>query len=248
MISAVILTKNEENNIAECLDTLTWCDETLLIDDESDDETVKIATTYRARVVKNPMKDFSTQRNLGLNKAKNEWVLFIDADERVSGSLRDEIIKVVAEDTNNGYLIKRKDNMWGKWLRFGETENIRLLRLGRKTKGKWVGRVHETWQVKEPVGMLKEALTHYPHPTISSFLNEINQYSTIRADELKDNGVTVSFFEIILYPKGKFFMNYILKLGFLDGIPGFISAAMMSLHSFLVRGKLWLLWQNKSAQ
>ncbi len=250
MISAVILTKNEENNIVDCLDSVSWCDEILIVDDFSTDRTLEVVRNYgpRVKVFQRRLEnDFSSQRNFGLTKSRNDWVLFIDADERLSNSLKGEIQDLL-EDKNikeNGFYIKREDVIWGKNLKHGETGNIRLLRLGRKNKGKWSGKVHEVWNMEGGKGNLKNFLYHYPHPTIEEFLREINGYTDLRARELHEKGVTVKPWQIVVYPLAKFKLNFILKLGFLDGVEGLVFAIMMSLHSFLVRGKLWLLWQKK---
>ncbi len=111
--------------------------------------------------------------------------------------------------------------------------------------GIWEGRVHEVWKGKGRIGELQNVLYHYPHPNISNFLQEINLYSDLRAHELYDKKTKIHTWQVVLYPKAKFFHNYILKLGFLDGIEGLIIAVMMSFHSFLVRGKLWYLYQHE---
>lgn len=247
MISAVILTKNEEKNLQKCLEGLSFCDEVVVIDDNSTDKTALIAKKYGARVIHRALQDFSSQRNFGLEEAKGEWVLFVDADERVSKKLREEIQTAVIEN-KNGFYVKRTDFMWGRELGHGEVGNIQLLRLAKKGKGKWEGKAHEVWQIKGEIGILSSPLYHYPHPTISEFITEINHYSSLRAEELKEEGTRASFITIIVYPKAKFFMTYIVKLGFLDGVSGLVLATMMSLHSFLVRGKLWLLWQKHSGK
>ena len=135
--------------------------------------------------------------------------------------------------------------MWEKELRHGETANVKFLRLAKRNAGQWEGFVHEEWQVKGQIGQLKNPLLHYPHQTIKEFLADINFYTTLRAEELYQRGIKTRFWQIILYPKAKFMRNYFLKLGFLDGIRGFLIAMMMSFHSFFVRGKLWMLWQKK---
>lgn len=248
-ISAIILTKNEEKNIAGCIESLTWCNEVLVIDDNSTDKTVEIAKKTGARVFNHALgNNFAKQRNFGLNKANNEWVLFVDTDERVSLSLKKEITQCIYNSTNQyiGFYIKREDYLWGKRLKYGEAGNIWLLRLAKKNAGKWRGKVHETWQVKGSVGKLDNPFSHYPHPSIAEFLKEINFYTSLRAEELYGLNIKANFFSIIFYPKAKFLSNYIFKLGFLDGIPGLLIAILMSFHSFLVRGKLWYLWQKQT--
>lgn len=246
-ISAVILTKNEEANLEKCLASVRFCDEILVIDDFSADNTISIAQKHGAVVVQHALAgDFSQQRNFGLEKATEEWVLFIDADEVVSPSLREEIESRITnyESRITGYYIKRIDYMWGREIRHGEMGNMWLIRLAKKNAGTWKGVVHETWQVKGEIGTLKNPLQHFPHPSIGDMLAEINFYSSLRAEELYKANVHVSFLNIILYTKRKFLMEYIFQLGFLDGVPGLLLSLSMSFYSFLVRGKLWQLQQK----
>ncbi len=247
MISAVILTKNEEANISDCVKSLSWCDEVVVVDDNSKDRTIELVKKLNARVYTHPINnDFSSQRNFGLSKAKGDWVLFVDADERVSSSLAFEISNAIIFSSEfNGFYIKRRDVMWKKELKYGESGNMHLLRLGKKGVGKWEGKVHEEWEVKGNIGKLKNPIMHFPHKTFQEFLKEINFYTTVRAEELYKKGAKANFLSILLYPLGKFLFNFLLKLGFIDGMPGLIVALAMSFHSFLVRGKLWLLWQKK---
>jgi glycosyltransferase involved in cell wall biosynthesis len=245
MISAVILTKNESKDIKKCLDSVKWCDETIVLDDNSSDKTLEIAKKYNARIFNTALKgNFSKQRNLGLSKALNEWVLFLDADEVLSDSLIYEISNAVESGNKrmegfNGFFIKRVDFMWGKELKHGETGNKYFLRLGRKDLGLWKGAVHEKWVVKGKTGKLLHPIYHYPHENLEEFIKKINYYTDLRAEELKSKKVKVNFLSILSYPLGKFILNYFVKKGFLDGDRGIIHAIMMSFHSFLVRGKLW---------
>ena len=247
MITTVILTKNEDKNITDCIKSILWSDEILVIDDNSTDETVNIAKKLNCTVITHPLKNnFSEQRNFALQEAKGDFVFFLDADERVSDALCQEIISSVSLNSQyEGFYLKRRDFMWGKELKFGETGNIKLLRLGRKGAGRWEGNVHERWVMQGGTAEMSSSIQHFPHQTISEFLAEINFYTSIRAKELFKEGVRVSWLSILVYTKGKFLVNFVLKRGFLDGIPGLIMAMMMSLHSFLVRGKLWLMWHKK---
>ncbi len=248
-ISVIILTKNEEKNILDCLDGVFPASEIIIVDDYSTDRTLEVVSSLKKRNIKIFMRslnsDFSGQRNFGLLQAKNKWVMFVDADERVSRLLFDEIIKKIKEDDVSGLRVKRIDTLWGRRLEHGETGNISLVRLGKKDKGKWSLRVHETWKIKGRVGELDNELVHYPHQDVRAFLREVNYYSSIRAEELFKKGIRSSLVSIIIFPKIKFFLNYFIKLGFMDGTPGLIVALMMSFHSYLVRGKLWLLANNE---
>jgi glycosyltransferase involved in cell wall biosynthesis len=248
MVSAVILTKNEEDNIKECLSNLSWCEEIIVIDDNSTDKTIEIAKKTKAKVFSHALnRSFSEQRNFGLEKAKGDWILFIDADERVSSALWYEIMAITNDpiSKHQGYYLKRKDILWGKELAHGETGDIRILRLAKKNAGRWEGYVHEVWKIKGNTPTLQNPLIHYPHQTVKDFLAEINHYSDLRAQELFKKKIRTTKWAIVLYPCAKFFLNYVAKLGFLDGIPGLVFTFMMSFHSFLVRGKLWLLWEKE---
>lgn len=245
LLSAVVLTKNEENKIAGCLKSLSFCDELIIIDDFSTDNTLlKVKKFKKIKIFsRRLMIDFAAQRNFGLNKAAGDWILFVDADETVSQNLKAEILERIkgANGKINGFYLKREDIFLGRRLKFGETDQIRLLRLAKKNKGRWTGRVHETWKVEGRTDFLINPLLHYSHEDISSMMTKINNYSSYVAQSWKEQGRGMTFGEIILYPSAKFFLNYMLNLGFLDGSPGFIMAAMMSFHSFLARSKLYLL-------
>lgn len=248
MITAVVLTKNEEKNIADCLESLKWCDEIVVVDDNSTDKTLELLKKTKAKVFTRSLDgNFSSQKNFGLEKAGGDWILFVDADERITDALRYEIESTISNSLNtfNGFFIKRIDSIWGRQLKYGEAGSIKLLRLAKKDSGNWSGVVHEEWRVKGRVSLLKNPIRHYPHQSISDFLREINFYTDLRSKQLYDRGVRVYFWSIIIYPKGKFLLNYFLKRGFIDGMPGLVFAIIMSFHSFLVRGKLWILWQKK---
>ena len=248
-ISAVILTKNEEKNIKDCLKQLDWCDEIVVIDGYSTDKTVKLAKDLGARVYQRELEnDFSKQRNFALSQAKGKWVFFVDCDEKVGSGLKKEIISLIKKERGgdySGFYIQRKDKFLGSWLNYGETRAVSLLRLAKKDVGQWQGKVHEVWQVKGRVKKLKNKLLHIRNISTAEFLTRINDYSSLRADELFQQGQKTNFFFILTFPLGKFIHNYIIRLGFLDGLPGLAMALMMSLHSFLARAKLYFLWQEE---
>ena len=240
MITAVVLTHNDEAILPRCLKSLSWCDEIIVIDDESTDGTINIVKKFGAKVFIHPLHDdFASQRNFGLEKARGEWVLFVDSDEVVSEELAKEIQEGICE--NNGYLIKRKDFWGGTWLTHGEMGNIKLLRLAKKDAGKWEQPVHEEWKIAGNVGTLGHTLLHYPHQNVAQFLDEINRYSGIYARYLHSRGVKEPAWHIVGKPLAKFIVSYVWRLGFLDGTAGIVVAFMMSFHSFLVRAKLWKL-------
>lgn len=244
-LSGVILAKNEEVKITKAIDSLYFCDEIVVIDDSSLDNTAKVAKEHGAEVyLHNLNGDFAGARNFGIKKSRGEWVLFLDADEEISQKLADNIEKLVKKEKIGkvAYYIKRRDYWWGKELRYGEVLGARnkgFMRLVKKHSGIWVHPVHEVFQATSLVGSLSGYINHYPHPTAKEFLEKINFYSTLRAKELVRMGRSSTFITIILYPFGKFFLTYFLRRGFLDGPAGFAYAFFMSFHSFLVRAKLY---------
>lgn len=253
MISAVILAHNDEERLPKTLNSLSWCDERLIIDGKSTDKTREIAKKNGAIVYEHALNDdFAAQRNFGLSKAKGEWVFFVDSDEIVSEELKEEIIRVMDsrlvypdEGGNDnqvvGFYLKRKDYMWERWLTHGETSKVKLLRIAKKDAGKWVRPVHEIWEIKGAVGYLNNLLLHYPHENVAQFIDEINHYSTLNAKYLHERGIKSSVWQIVIYPSAKFFLDYFVYLGFLDGTAGAVMAILMGFHSFLTRAKLYLL-------
>ena len=249
-ISAMVLTKNEEKNIERCLKSLDFCDEIIIVDDYSTDKTIEIINNVGNKNLCSVHKrqlnnDFAQQRNFGLSKANNEWILFVDADEEVSKELKKEIVSLFHGSIvkENAFYLRRIDYFWNHELKFGEIKKVRI-RLLKKNSGTWMGNVHEEFRIKNSklkIAKLNNYINHYPHPTLKEFISDVNNYSSIRAEELFNRGTKTNVFEIIFLPFGKFIYNYFFNLGFLDGAVGFTYSFMMSFHSFLVRSKLYQL-------
>jgi glycosyltransferase involved in cell wall biosynthesis len=246
-LTTVILTKNAEKTLERCLKSVAFADEIIILDDSSTDKTKEIAHTYNANIIEHSLNDdFAQQRNKAMEQAKGDWLLFVDADEEVTPELVSEITSAISNTNQHqkvAYHIKRRDFWWGRELKHGEVSKVRqvgLIRLMKKDSGAWEGKVHERFVVNTgEIGTLQSFLNHYPHPTVSEFLQEVNMYSTLRARELYEQKVPSSMFHIILLPLGKFILTYFIKRGFLDGSAGFVYAFFMSFHSFLVRSKLY---------
>jgi glycosyltransferase involved in cell wall biosynthesis len=243
-ISAVVLTKNEEKNIEDCLKTLSFCDEIIVVDDNSVDLTPNIAKKISAKVFSRDMNmNYAEQSNFGMEKAANEWVLFIDADERVTEQLKNEILTSIK---NFGkeilvFKFKRVDYMWGKWLRHGEIGTFLSPRLVKKGPGKWKRRVHPYYSYMGLTKVLNNPILHYPHPTLESFIASVNRWSTWHAIANYEEKKRSNLFKIVFFPIAHFIKNYIFRFGFLDGMRGFVFAMMMSFHSLLSWGKLFIL-------
>jgi|SRR3989344_5529970 len=246
-VSIIILTKNEEKKIIDCLKNLKDFNEIIIIDDNSIDSTIEKIKSFDRTIkviVKSLDGSFSGQRNHGLSMAKNEWVLFVDADEIISQNLKKEIKETISSTNADGLFIKRKDKFIGRETGYGDLGNVWLLRLAKKNRAEWIGDVHEIMKVSGRTSNLKNPIIHSSHENLSEFIGKLNQYSSLRAAELNRHNAPSSFLLITFMPLGKFFYLYVLKLGFLDGIYGFIHAIFMSMYTFLVQSKLYQLKRN----
>lgn len=241
-LSAIVIAKNEKDNIVRCLQSLSFADEIVVVDNNSTDATAEMARYLKAKVITCTIEhNFSALRTVGMNYASGDWLLYIDADEVVSEELKKSIHEAIKKNTKQVYYIKRRDNWWGRQLKYGEVAtayNQGIIRLVKKGSGSWKHLVHEAFNSKFNSETLDGYIDHYPHPDIAHFIESVNLYSSIRAKELYEAGVRSNVFSLIFYPFGKFMYTYIGKGGFLDGAAGFVYSFMMSFHSFLVRSKL----------
>jgi len=237
-ITAVILHKNAPDMLERALVSVQWCRDILILDDCSQSLLAPLAKKYHATVYTRQLTSFADQRNFALHKATQPWVFFLDADETVSKALQQEIRHAICS-SHRGFLIPRQDTFLGKTLRFGETRAITFLRLAQKDVGQWSRIVHERWDVQGSVGVLHTSILHTPHQSISAFIDKINMYTQLEISERKLCGKTFSWFELFVYPCAKFIHNYVVRGGWRDGFPGFCMAYMMSLHSLVVRIKMY---------
>ena len=253
LISIVVLTHNSQKTIENCLDSLVDFSNVLVIDDESTDATLALCKNYTNVTVQSHQLhgNYANIRNFALLNAGTKWVFFIDSDEVMEQNLSRELINFENNQNDNSfvaYLIKRQDIFWGKKLKYGELQKASthgIIRFVKVDGGRFYGDVHEEFKPKGEVGRLEGNLLHYAHDSIASFLVKINNYSSIRANELNEKGKKSNYFQILFFPIGKFIYTFFLKFGFIDGAGGFVYSFMMSFHSFLVRGKLYLLQNSK---
>jgi len=246
-ISAVLATHNEAANLARCLDSVAGlADEIVIVDGESQDNTVEIAKKYHARVISRPnLANFHINKRLAIDEAKGDWILQLDADEAVSPQLAQEILAVTGSaDAANGYWIPRLNYFIGRFLTKGGQYPDYTLRLYRKGKGNLPAiHVHEQAEVEGPVGHLKSDLLHYGDPVFENYLHRFNRYSTLLADELvaKKQPVTVAaaFNYLFLKPPATFIKIYVRHKGFVDGFPGFVFALFSGLIHAVTFIKVW---------
>jgi len=241
-LSIVILTKNEEEMIGGCLRSAQGLGEIILVDDCSDDETLKIARKYTDRIFVYKMKDFSSQRNFGLRKARGEWIFYLDADERLTPQLRDEILSVVRNQESGirnqsvGFLVKRRNFFLGKEM---YPDKVHRLFLKKKLKG-WRGKIHETPVFQGKVGELKNPLIHLTHRNILSMLRKTLDWSEIEAEiRLKAGHPPVSWWRILRVMLTEFYHQFFQKKVWRFGTEGFIEGIFQIFSIFITYARLW---------
>lgn len=242
--SLVILTKNSENSLHDVVMSVPTADEVVVVDDFSTDDTINIAKKLGANVYKRELhNDFAKQRNYALSKTKNEWVLFLDSDE-VASKLLVKSIDNLNDIHVDGFFIKRSEVFLDKKLTSGEWGSMQLLRFGNKSRGIWKRAIHEYWDINN-TAVLKGEIIHTPNNSLSYLISKINRYSHIHAHENKREHKSASLVDVIAKPIGKFIANYIFRLGFRDGVAGFVYAVLMSFHSFLAWSTILIESQKK---
>ena len=231
-LSAVLITYNEERNLPAALESVRFCDETVVVDSGSTDRTREIAAAGGARVVRSePWPGFAAQRNLAADAARHDWILAVDADERVTPALRDEIQETRAAGfARAGYRIPRVAFYLGRWIRGTDWYPDPQLRLFDKTQGRWQGAlIHESVRVEGPVGRLRSELEHHPYVDISHHLRKIDSYTTLWAREAFAAGRRPGALEPIGAAGWAFFRNYVVKGGFRLGEAG-LTVSLLNTH------------------
>ncbi|PMP70323.1 MAG: glycosyltransferase family 2 protein [Thermodesulfovibrio aggregans] len=246
-VSVAIITKNEEKNIRDALESVKDFEEIVVIDSFSEDTTVQICSEYTGKIFQCQWQGFARQKQLAIDKTTLPWVLVLDADERVTEALKKEIRYKINED-KDGYFIPRKNFFLGKWIKHSGWWPDYTLRLFKKSKGKMQKRqVHEKILVEGKVGHLKEPLLHYTYHSIDDFIRKMKSYACLAAEEIVKNNPSQYkiIFRMIFSPLFTFFKMYILRAGFLDGLRGFILAVLYSFYSFLKYAEAWEKYGNR---
>jgi glycosyltransferase involved in cell wall biosynthesis len=246
-ISVAIITLNEEGNIRDCLESVKWADEIVVVDNGSTDGTLQVCQEYRARVYQECWKGFSAQKNSAIEKTTNEWVLSLDADERIGPELRREIQKTLQEDPPvDGFWIARKNYFLGRWVRYCGWYPDRNLRLFRKSRGRFTERaVHERVEVQGKTANLNHPLVHETYRSLSDFLIRSDRYSTLAAGEMWRQGRKCRWVDLFFRPPLTFLQMYLLRAGFLEGYWGFLLSVLYSYYTFAKYAKLKELGQRE---
>jgi glycosyltransferase involved in cell wall biosynthesis len=224
-LSVVIITLNEEANLARTLKSVAWADEILVLDSGSIDRTREIAESFHAKVFTESWKGFAAQKNSALQKATGDWILSLDADEEVDPALGEEIRGTLAGNpTVTGFWIPRKNFFLGRWIRHGGFYPDPKLRLFRRGAGAFESRlVHEDIRIDGPTASLKNPLLHHAYPTLDGYLEHMNHYSSLGAEMAATaRPAGFSVIDIVIRPRLTFFYNYLLRGGFLDGREGLL--------------------------
>ncbi len=243
-LSVAIITYNEEENIRNCLESVKWADEIVIIDSGSQDKTVEISKEYTSKIFINPWPGHYQQENFAIDKTTNLWVFSIDADERVTPELRKEIEKVLEVPRYDGYLFPRQNYFLGKWMRHGGWYPDRVLRLFRKDKGSFGGINPHARVIIEGgwVGVINIPIIHLTYKNFSQYISKQHSYTTISAEEIikrKGKKIKVGLLTLIGKFLTKFLEVYIWKKGFLDGLHGLIVAIAASCFAFVKYVKVW---------
>lgn len=250
-ISAFVLTKNEEHNIRECLESLKWVDEIVVVDSGSIDRTVEIAKEFTDKVIFHKWEGFRGQRTFALQTVTGDWVICLDADERVTPQLRDEILRELSREEIpcDGFEVRRKAYYLGRWIKHSGWYPDYLLRVFRKDRVRNEGvDPHDYFVVDGGTKRLSGEILHYSYRSISEHLRAIDSLTTISAEQKLRSGVRFPLLRMLLHPPAKFFRTFFLKLGFLDGVQGFIISVLGSYYVFLKYAKLYELKRQKSKE
>jgi glycosyltransferase involved in cell wall biosynthesis len=241
-LSVVVVTLDEEERIRECLQSVAWADELVVVDAESQDKTATLAREFTTRVIVRPWPGFAAQKNFALAQASGDWVLSLDADETVSAALRAEIASVLERGgVAAGYAVRRHNIFWGRWVRHGGLYPDWQVRLFKRGRGRFVDRaVHESVVVDGPVARLAGHLEHRSYRDVADFLARADRYTSLAADEWRAAGRPLRpLVDLVARPVGRFLSMYVGRAGFLDGWRGFLLASLYAYYVFMRSAKVW---------
>lgn len=246
-VTAIIPTFNEESHIEEAIHSVSFADEIIVIDSFSADQTLDLAKKHKVRILQRVFDDFSSQKNYAIDQATYNWIYILDADERVSKELRKEILNCLHDPCQKvGFYIFRKFYYHQKKINFGGWQRDKVMRLFRKDKCRYDGSfVHETIKYEGEVGKMKNKIDHYSYTGFDHYENKLMHYAALKALSLYQKKKSVNFFHLHIKPPARFFIDYFLKFGILDGKEGMI----LALHQY--RGvkerytKLLQLYENE---
>ncbi len=242
-----MITFNNARTVERALKSVVdWADEIVVVDSFSTDDTPAIVKDYAGTFQQRPWPGFRDQYQFAAEQCRNDWVIFIDADEEISPALADELREAVARNQAcseglrvRGYACHRRTYFLGRWIRHGGWVPDREVRLYDRRFGRWAGDLHAKVEVQGRIALLRNYYYHYTYADIADQISTINRYSTTAAQDMDRCGRRFSLTGALLHPPARFLRDYILKRGFLDGLPGFIIAVNTMFHVFAKHTKLW---------
>ena len=239
--SVTIITLNEAEHIGAAIDSVAWADEIVVVDCGSADATIEIARAKGATVVHRDWSGWIDQKNFAAERAANDWIFSLDADERVPPPLAGEIRELLSgEPPMRGYRVPRVTFHLGRWIRTTDFYPDYQTRLYDRRAARWRGKyVHESVAVDGPVGRFRHDLEHYSFRDLRDHLDRVNRYTTLAARQMHESGRRAGIFDLVIHPPAAFLRNYLLRLGILDGTPGLIISVINSYSVFLKFAKLW---------
>ncbi|OAD44739.1 glycosyltransferase family 2 protein [Polaribacter atrinae] len=241
-ITAIIPTLNEEIHIADAINSVSFADEIIVIDSFSTDKTIEIAEKLHVKIIKRKFDDFSSQKNFAIEQATHSWIYILDADERVTAAVEKEILEAVNNPNGFvGFYVRRAFYFAKQKINYCGWQRDKVVRLFLKEHCRYSGVVHETIYTKGKLGFLKSKIDHFGYRSYDHFISKINHYSSLKAKQLHANGKKVSAFHLLIKPAARFFIHYVIRLGFLDGLAGLILAKILAYSVFTRYIKLWLL-------
>lgn len=240
-LSVIVTTFNEEANVAECLESVLWADEILLVDSFSTDRTIELASRYPITILQREYFGSAAQKNWAIDRVAHDWVLIIDADERVPDPLAREVLSVLAsEPAVNGFYIRRENVFIDKVIRHSGWSTDKVVRLFRRDKGRYPNRrVHADLEIEGPVPVLKNSFLHFTFRTFEQYFPKFLNYAEWGAAQAFRDGRKSGLFEIAVRPWWRFIRTYFLQLGFLDGMHGFVLCVLQAFGAFLKYARLW---------
>lgn len=244
-IGAVLIVKNEALMLENALKTLKWCDEIVIIDNNSSDQTLEIAKKYTKKIFSTKESSFAGLRNFALDKVKSDYIFYIDADERVTPGLKKEIVDTLESNASVNLKMKRRSMFYGKYFNFGNWQNDWVLRIFyKKNLIKWTGDIHETALFKNETIELKEKLIHLTHRNTKDNILKTASWTGMEADLLAKKNLRVT--PLIILRKGvmEFLRRYFFYKGYRDGMEGFIESLMQAINKFLIYIQVWEFKQN----
>jgi glycosyltransferase involved in cell wall biosynthesis len=238
-LSVVLITQNAAGQLAECLASVAFADEVVVVDSGSTDGTVALAERYGARVVEKEWLGFGRQKRFAVEQAANDWVLCLDADERVSPELAASLVRTLEAPAATVYRMARRNRFLGRWLRHGEGYPDWSARLFDRRQARWSDDVvHEKLLYAVSPGTLDGDLLHESAEDLGRYMEKQNRYTTLAAQELHRQGRRAGIAEFALSPLVRFIKFYFFRLGLLDGLPGLIHISIGCMNSFMKYAKL----------